>query len=174
MSAPLPMQVVILEGAYRGRGFALEVGQTLNVGRRTDSDLCLPDSSVGLSHCTLTRQAGGVWVEDLKSRNGTFINQARVAARQRHPVRPGDVLGVGRIPLQLTALADVDVGWLGWNEGAVLRLAQGIATAGRFADMPLLAEALRAAGCAEGELLAYCREPGTEACARWVLGLLLA
>ena len=42
------------------------------------------------------------------------------------------------------------------------------------ARLAVLADALEEAGCDDAELLAHCRAPGTERCARWVLAVLLA
>lgn len=55
----------------------------------------------------------------------------------------------------------------------MLRLAQALAEGSDLAGMPRLADALEKAGCADADLLRYCREPGTQACARWLLELLL-
>jgi hypothetical protein len=69
------------------------------------------------------------------------------------------------------ALADPD--WLRWNDGAVVRLARSIYQERRFADLPVLADALEEAGCAEVGLLAHCRRRGGHARGCWVVDLLL-
>jgi pSer/pThr/pTyr-binding forkhead associated (FHA) protein len=40
-----------------------------------------------------------VWVEDLRSTNGTFVNGARVTTERR--LQPGDVLRLGQTELRL-------------------------------------------------------------------------
>ncbi len=47
--------------------------------------------------------------------------------------------------------------WLAWNDGCVAKLAQSIYAERRFADMPLLADALSEAGCEDAAILAHCR-----------------
>jgi predicted component of type VI protein secretion system len=168
------LQLVVVEGPHRGSVFALTPGQPLKVGRATSQEVCLPDATVSMRHAELWLDENGAWVRDLSSRHGCQVNGARIAPGAAHPLRPGDVLELGRVRLQLTGLAHVERAWLGHDGGAVVRLAQAIADRGDFADMPLLAGALEQAGCADAELLRYCREPGTAACARWVLGLLLS
>ncbi len=63
--------------------------------------------------------------------------------------------------------------WLKWNGGAVPAMAHAILADGRFADLPVLADALEEAGCDEAELLAHLRGPGPHARGCWALDLLL-
>jgi len=53
---------------------------------------------------------------------------------------------------------DIDPSWLRWNDATVARIAQGIFDDGRFADMPILHDALIDAGCDDEEILSHCRE----------------
>jgi hypothetical protein len=69
--------------------------------------------------------------------------------------------------------AAVAAAWLTWNEGTVRRLAQGIYDEGRFADLPVLADALEEAGCADEQVLGHCRGGAPHARGCWVLDLLL-
>jgi hypothetical protein len=64
--------------------------------------------------------------------------------------------------------------WLGWNGGTVVRLAEGIRSSRSYWDLPLLAEALAAAGCRDGRVLAHLREPRRHGRRCWVLRGLLA
>jgi len=81
-------------------------GQTL--------DVRVPAPAMSTTHARFFR-AGGEWiVEDLASRNGTFVNGARVP---RAPLRAGDVVTLGRTLFVMSAphvtpdeaLADADV-----------------------------------------------------------------
>jgi DNA-binding CsgD family transcriptional regulator len=70
------------------------------VGSSTDSDLVVEDPSVSRTHALL-EQLGGAWfVEDLGSRNGTYLNGQRITGRR--VVRPGDEirLGMARVVLR--------------------------------------------------------------------------
>ena len=79
------------------RLFALDPrASELSVGRREGMDLSLPwDAEVSGLHAEL-RRFGEEWTvaDDGLSRNGTFLNGARVSGRQR--LRPGDRLLIGR------------------------------------------------------------------------------
>jgi hypothetical protein len=70
------------------------------VGSSADSDVIVDDSSVSRTHLLL-EQLGGAWfVEDLDSRNGTYLNGQRITGRR--VVRPRDEmrLGVARVVLR--------------------------------------------------------------------------
>ena len=60
-----------------------------------------------------------------------------------------------------------------WRTGTVLDLARGIYEERAFERLPILADALREAGCENEELLAHCRGPGPHARGCWVVDLVL-
>jgi hypothetical protein len=63
--------------------------------------------------------------------------------------------------------------WLRWQGGTVARLARTIYKERRFADLPILADALEEAGCASAELLGHCRGGGEHVRGCWAVDLLL-
>jgi hypothetical protein len=52
--------------------------QPLYVGRSSENDVVVPEQTVSSSHASLWIEAGQVWLKDLGSRNGTFVNDDRV------------------------------------------------------------------------------------------------
>ncbi|UTI67019.1 FHA domain-containing protein [Paraconexibacter antarcticus] len=71
----------------------------LSIGRAAQNDIDLPwDTEVSRLHAEL-EQIGGEWTvsDDGLSRNGTFVNGARISGR--HRLRDGDVVRVGRTQL---------------------------------------------------------------------------
>jgi CheY-like chemotaxis protein len=69
------------------------------LGRHPDCDHCLSDPWVSRRHCALSERDGGVWVADLGSRHGTYLNGQRLA--EARPVRDGDRLALARVPFQV-------------------------------------------------------------------------
>jgi hypothetical protein len=69
--------------------------------------------------------------------------------------------------------AVLDPAWLTWHDGAVRKMAQAIYDERRFGDLPILADALEDAGCADAAILAHCRETGEHVRGCWVVDLLL-
>jgi len=63
------------------------------VGRDSEfSQILVVDSQISRAHCKLSAIEGGIAVEDLASRNGTWLNENRIA---KGVLRPGDSLRVG-------------------------------------------------------------------------------
>jgi hypothetical protein len=62
---------------------------------------------------------------------------------------------------------------LAWGGGVVPKLARAVYDERRFADLPILADALEEAGCADADVLAHCRAGGEHARGCWVVDLLL-
>jgi pSer/pThr/pTyr-binding forkhead associated (FHA) protein len=77
--------------------FRLLPGGMKTVGRATRADFIIDAALVSRVHCRLTSEADGtLQVEDLRSTNGTFVNDRRV---RRAILAPGDRLRVGRVEL---------------------------------------------------------------------------
>jgi serine phosphatase RsbU (regulator of sigma subunit) len=68
------------------------------VGRKEPAEIVLPDSEISRAHCRLAFRGGDLWVEDLGSTNGTFIDGAQIRTASAVPV--GGLLQVGRLTLK--------------------------------------------------------------------------
>jgi pSer/pThr/pTyr-binding forkhead associated (FHA) protein len=81
--------------------FDLQPGTTvLSFGRRDSCDVCLNyDSQVSRIHAQLTFDGQRFLLEDLNSRNGTFIDRQRLVEKME--VKPGALFRVGRTWLRL-------------------------------------------------------------------------
>lgn len=63
------------------------------IGRGEEADLIVRDAEVSRKHARLESSGGVVYVRDLESSNGTFLNGRRVRAAIE--VRPGDEIDMG-------------------------------------------------------------------------------
>lgn len=72
---------------------ALPVGQ-LDIGRNLDCWLTLDDELASRYHARLHIETTRCYVEDLGSRNGTFLNDLRLTGKR--PLRVGDRIRIGR------------------------------------------------------------------------------
>jgi pSer/pThr/pTyr-binding forkhead associated (FHA) protein len=82
----------------RGRSFAL--GQELSVGRAAGCVITLDDTFVSQLHARVFQQDGQVFVEDLGSTNGTYLNSQKVSGPM--VMGRGDQLRVGDTVMELT------------------------------------------------------------------------
>ena len=78
------------------------------VGRTHECAVVLEDASVSRRHARIAIDATGATLEDVGSRNGTFLRGERVTTRQS--IRPGDVIVFGdvRLIFQTTETRPVD------------------------------------------------------------------
>jgi len=72
---------MVRRGRRRSR-YALHEGAN-QIGRNATAEVCLDDSTVSRHHARIVVTPAGVTLEDLGSRNGTFVNGAQATS----PVR---------------------------------------------------------------------------------------
>jgi two-component system cell cycle response regulator len=85
--------VTVLTGAASGQMFKLPRGNTV-LGRAPNAEVRLIDDGVSRHHARLRLETDQLWVEDLESRNGTFVNGLKID--QPTSLREGDKIQVGR------------------------------------------------------------------------------
>jgi phosphoserine phosphatase RsbU/P len=83
------LQVLTAMGA--GEQLPLE-GDRAVLGRHPDCDVVLDAASVSRQHAQILKENGQYFVEDLHSRNGTFVNGVLISGRQQ--LRDGDKLKI--------------------------------------------------------------------------------
>ena len=88
--------LVIRSGGGRaGESFALE-GDRMTIGRSPDAAVFLDDVTVSRNHALLVKRRDGLYVDDLGSLNGTYVNRRRI---ESHKLQSGDDLQVGKYKL---------------------------------------------------------------------------
>lgn len=85
--------VTVLTGSASGQVFKLPRGNTV-LGRAPNAEVRLVDDGVSRHHARLRLETDQLWVEDLESRNGTFVNGLKIAVPTS--LREGDKIQVGR------------------------------------------------------------------------------
>jgi hypothetical protein len=169
----MQLQLEVVAGLWQRRSEPIHEGRPLILGRHEGADIYLPVLSISRRHCEVYRAGPEVWLRDLNSRNGTFLNGARVDGGLGRRVWPDDLIQLGPVQLRLRADADLDPLWLAANDGAVLDLARRIRLSGNCAALPVLADALEEAGCTDADLLSYCRTTPIYRHAAWVIARVL-
>ncbi len=71
----------------------------VTLGRSSDNDLSLDaDEFASARHARIEPRRDGVWVEDLGSTNGTFVNGVKL--KRPRKLTPGDIVRVGETDLR--------------------------------------------------------------------------
>ncbi len=89
-----------ISGKYQGGEFPLKLNRQILIGRSSDLDMVLVEDMVSRKHAKITCQDGKVYIEDLGSTNGTFVNGEKT--RQAR-LKEGDRILIGTSILKLVA-----------------------------------------------------------------------
>ena len=89
-------------GPEPGREYAFPESGEVKIGRLPGLWITLLDAKSSREHCRVFRQATGWIVEDLESRNGTYVNTQRIKKRL---LQPGDRLRVGQTEFEYSNAA---------------------------------------------------------------------
>jgi DNA-binding winged helix-turn-helix (wHTH) protein len=95
-----PTDAPVFRLLFEDREVALHPGENL-LGRVEEGVAWLESPSVSRRHARVVVQGGEVLLEDLGSKNGTFLGGQRISAPT--PLADGDVFRLGRVSLMLCA-----------------------------------------------------------------------
>ena len=79
-----------ITGEFTGQEISIE--RDMLVGRDQDAEILLQLKDISRKHAALLFRDDHVWVKDLKSTNGTFVNGERVEQEQEIELHDGDML----------------------------------------------------------------------------------
>jgi predicted component of type VI protein secretion system len=91
-------KLVIASGKSAGKAIAVK-REKLLIGRADECDIRPLSDEVSRRHCAVRIEPDVVWVEDLGSRNGTFVNGQRIAEKTK--VYDDDLIKVGALELRV-------------------------------------------------------------------------
>jgi diguanylate cyclase (GGDEF)-like protein len=87
-------RLVMLAGPDLGQRIDLAEGE-LTIGRESRCGVVLPLGGVSRVHCSIRRDASGIWLRDLGSTNGTRRNGETAPAHQDVRLQVGDLVAIG-------------------------------------------------------------------------------
>ena len=90
-------KLVIQNQGMTGRVCELHTDRT-TIGRVEDNTFQIADASVSSHHCEIHLRGNEIYIRDLNSTNGTFINEARVT---ESILKPDQILKLGQVELKL-------------------------------------------------------------------------
>jgi pSer/pThr/pTyr-binding forkhead associated (FHA) protein len=87
--------VIRAGGGRAGESFTIE-DDRVSIGRSPDAGVFLDDVTVSRNHALLVRRRDGLYIDDLGSLNGTYVNRRR---NESHRLEDGDEIQVGKYKL---------------------------------------------------------------------------
>jgi hypothetical protein len=78
---------------------SIEIDTAVVIGRTEECEITIDDPLVSRRHASVVRLESDLWVNDLGSRNGVYVNGSRIEDRYR--LSDGDVLRIGTIDMQV-------------------------------------------------------------------------
>lgn len=96
------VKMIVASGKSAGRSIAIKRNKLL-IGRAEQCDVRPLSEEVSRRHCAITVGPTEIWVEDLGSRNGTFVNGTKIAERTK--VVDGDIVRVASLELKVSCTA---------------------------------------------------------------------
>src|ERR1700733_4707151 len=89
-----------ISGKYQGGEFPVAAEKQILIGRSSDLDMVLVEDMVSRKHARIGMQGDQIWIEDLGSTNGTFVNGEKI---KRARLKEGDRVLIGTSILKLIA-----------------------------------------------------------------------
>lgn len=100
VAAPSSLVRLLVLAAHDGlANRAFDLWSSATLGRAPDNTIVLPDGSVSAHHAAVRQQNGQWFIEDLRSTNGTAVNDNWVSGSA--PLYPGDTIRLGEVVLRL-------------------------------------------------------------------------
>ena len=88
-------EIFIVSGPEKGRAIPFEA-DTVVLGRAPENDIQVEDKSISRFHLRIERRGGQYFIRDLGSKNGTFIEGARIEPEREYAVTEGMPIAVGK------------------------------------------------------------------------------
>lgn len=82
-----------LSGVNNSDVRVMEFAESVTIGRKAGNDVIIEDKAVSGKHCEITYENGAVFITDLDSTNGTFVNDEPVV---RCEIETGDTIIIGK------------------------------------------------------------------------------
>ena len=96
----MQVKLKVLSGSHEGKEIGISSEKFL-VGRSDSCQLRPKSESISRKHCIIVIKDNRVLVQDLKSRNGTFVNDTRLPVDKAKVLKNGDALRIGKLQFEV-------------------------------------------------------------------------
>ncbi|MGI9470991.1 MAG: FHA domain-containing protein [Rubripirellula sp.] len=96
----MQVKLKVLSGSHEGKEIGVSSEKFL-VGRSESCQLRPKSESVSRKHCIIVLKDNRVLIQDLKSRNGTYVNDKRLPVDKAKVLKGGDLIRIGKLAFEL-------------------------------------------------------------------------
>ena len=96
----MQVKLKVTAGSHSGTEIPIS-GDKFLIGRSESCQLRPKSDSISRKHCIIVIRDGRVLIQDLKSRNGTYVNEKRLPSDRAKILNAGDVLKLGKLQFEV-------------------------------------------------------------------------
>ena len=96
----MQVKLRVRSGSHEGKEIAITSEKFL-IGRSESCQLRPKSESVSRKHCIIVLKDNRVLIQDLKSRNGTYVNEKRLPVDKAKVLKAGDDLRIGKLMFEI-------------------------------------------------------------------------
>ncbi|MBI4926040.1 MAG: GGDEF domain-containing protein [Bdellovibrio sp.] len=100
--------LIIIRGTPQGHRFFLSKSN-MNIGRDPDADISVSDQSISRKHAQIHKKNGKVYITDLGSANGTFINDKKISKDEKTLLSKEDMIKLGNSILKFLPAGQLEI-----------------------------------------------------------------
>lgn len=100
--------LIVIRGKPQGHRFFL-VQDQLTLGRDPAADITLADQSISRKHAKVNKNQGKVWLSDLNSSNGTFVNDRKLGPGESVELAKEDMIKLGNTILKFLPAGELEI-----------------------------------------------------------------
>ena len=96
----MQVKLKVLTGSHEGKEISVASEKFL-IGRSESCQLRPKSESISRKHCIIVVRDGKILIQDLKSRNGTYVNDKRLPSDRAKVLSAGDHIALGKLKFEL-------------------------------------------------------------------------
>ena len=92
-SSNITVSITAISGPRTGLSFQLEPNTAITLGRSSEAGIQVVDTGISRTHIRMRFDGASVFVEDLTSANGTYVNGTKLSGKIE--IKNGDQVSIG-------------------------------------------------------------------------------
>jgi two-component system, cell cycle response regulator len=96
--------LIEIHGPNLGKNYKISE-DVITIGREASATIQIDEETVSRQHCKLERMRGSIFIEDLRSTNGTYVNDVNI---RRERLRHGDLIKVGSVVFKFISGGNIE------------------------------------------------------------------